>query len=127
MEGWDYAQLTKKASEVGGPEALIRQIGETNRELGRKEGYLHGVVEDGVSFSAIIIGGQLLWKGCHKVWIWIKDSDKRKKEREQMMDNLDRMREEYLSKEVFEPHTEKASTSGNLPTYADVMEEETIS
>ena len=44
-----------------------------------------------------------------------------------MMDNLDRMREEYLSKEVFEPHTEKASTSGNLPTYADVMEEETIS
>ena len=26
MEGWDYAQLTKKASEVGGPEALIRQM-----------------------------------------------------------------------------------------------------
>lgn len=39
MENWDYALLSQRAKEVGGPEVYVNQLIEQGRQMGRREAW----------------------------------------------------------------------------------------
>ncbi len=87
---WDYADLSKAASEAGGPKKYLEQLEKNSREIGRLEGqesmqpWLKVAVGAGV---AIGIGGAALFNK-------VKNHIKAKKEEKQR--GIDEAKEELI-------------------------------
>ena len=90
---WEYAELTKTASENGGPDAWIASI--------KQDAYEEGVSD--TTGTTILVGGICLIAGgiIHKIWIKGKERiaekknardrrrEKAKKAEEQLLDSID--------------------------------------
>lgn len=60
---WDYAQLTRKAAESGGPEMLMAAVKAAARSEGRSQGAKIGFVATAVAAGALEVGrrGYVAW------------------------------------------------------------------
>ncbi|MCM1171380.1 MAG: hypothetical protein NC393_04545 [Clostridium sp.] len=69
---WNYAELSKTAKQVGGPEKLVDSLIESGKNSGRKEMYpIIGVAA---------IGASVLTVGIEKAIDYFKKKNKKKKE-----------------------------------------------
>lgn len=96
MKDWDYAQLTKVASENGGPQKFIDKVADTNFNMGYNTGHDSGV-KDGVVGAALIFGGiALIYAGGKWIFNKIQEHKEHEDENRVLKKESDEAKKEYV-------------------------------
>ena len=97
MKDWDYAQLTKVASENGGPQKFIDKVADTNFNMGYNTGHDSGV-KDGVAGAALIFGGiALVYAGGKWIVNKIREHKEHEDENQVLQDESDKAKKEFVA------------------------------
>lgn len=97
MKDWDYAHLTKIASEHGGPQEYIDEVADLNYAAGYNQGHDSGLKEGIVDTIAIFGGGFLIYEVVKLIHKKIKELKAHKTENCNLMAESEKVKNDFVS------------------------------